>query len=271
MANFLQTLLPLVGAAAGGGIGAMAGNPIMGASIGASLGQAGAAGIGLLDKPDVMGATPQQQQIMNIQLRNLERTSALQGMSPQMIQNQTIARQAGVSNQLSQANGLGQNISPLDRQNLIQGLMTLMQDKLVESTGQTGALDIQAEAQRIAQADRQAAAAAQQAEAIRQAEAYRQQREKQLLDQGRANFAQALTGAGVAASQLVGAVGTTPNTTAEDVNAIIGQSPTDTRPVVDQMLEGSFGIPEIRSNPFGNKKLEGLSQADTALLDLLLL
>lgn len=199
-----QTLLPLAGA----GAGALMGGPA-GAALGGTIGQTLGAGIGLLgEQPEAMGASAGQQAVAGIQMRNLEKLQEQQGLNAQQVQNLAQAQFLSNQQQIQQMNALAmQNLTPVDRQNMIRGVLNLIEEQRSGLQETVGALDLRAEAQRLATVGSQSAIAAQQQQAIRDAEMQAQIREEAIQNQNRQNFAKLLGNVAVSAAQVAGTMG----------------------------------------------------------------
>ena len=120
MQDFISTLLPIGGAIAGG----VAAGP-QGAIIGAGIGQAGASALAMgQEVPEIPGATAAQKQIQAIQLSNLERLQAREGLSAQDVARINQTMNIVAEQQLQALQALPQTLTPLERQRLGKALVS---------------------------------------------------------------------------------------------------------------------------------------------------
>lgn len=264
--DILKVGAPLVGM----GVGALAGGPA-GAALGGAIGQGLGAGIGLLgDQPSIAGASPAQQALMGIQMRNLEKMQAMQGMSAQQVQNINQSTAFSSAQQQQQISNVGQaNMSPIDRQNMVRGILNMIGQQGKASREAITSGDIKAEAARIASIGSQSAMAAQQAEAIRQAELSKQMYEKKLKDINRQNFSNVLGSIAGAATAFAGTLPTGEPTAEQVQQADIGAAGAtsalpvaDITPDVSGATKGIFGDVNM---PAPGQNLKGSPEIDQGL------
>ena len=251
MADLLQTLLPVAGAAAGA-----FGGP-QGMVIGGALGQAAATGLAAqnAEDPNFQGATAAQKQIQSAQLSNIEKMQSQQGLSAQDVAriNQTIGQTA--EQQLAAIQAMPQTLTPLERQRLTKAL-TSRAKALTASVGERiAALDPAAEAKRLAAISQATGIAQSNAAAIQQAEARKQQMEMALEQQRAQAFNQSMQGI----VKAIGVAGELDDTWGDDEDE--DDATSGFRVTGDEAGTSSNGI----INTYLQKSYERSSQADMAM------